>query len=208
LNDGCVAQQARAHRADHPKFPWMPPSHWPPEIHYISTCSYHSSVSQSTRDTFLTQRDAAKSKAAIAFSGPTSVAIRRISESTHPACGQFGLFAAKKIKPNNHIVDYIGEIHCDERESDYDLSLFRSADLNVGIDASKMGNEGRFVNDYRGIPGQDKSNAIFVEFRRPSGELGIRIESSRLIRKGEEILVSYGKAWWQARKGSGDETGG
>lgn len=60
--------------------------------------------------------------------------------------------------------------------------------------------QGRFVNDYRGIPGQDKPNAKFEEVRRPSGELGIRIESSRMIKKGEEILVSYGKAWWQARK--------
>ncbi|KAF7339951.1 hypothetical protein MVEN_01912800 [Mycena venus] len=140
----------------------MPPSHWPSEIRYISTCSYHSSVSKSTR-TFLIQADATKPKAEseIVFSGPTSVAIRRISESTHPACGQLGLYATKKIKPNTHIIDYIGEIHCDEREeSDYDLSLYRSADLNVGIDASKMGNEGRFVNDYRGIPGQDKPNAM------------------------------------------------
>ncbi|KAJ7899987.1 SET domain protein [Mycena olivaceomarginata] len=166
----------------------MPPSHWPNEIIYIETCSYHSSVSRSTR-TFLGSPKANQSKG-----GPSCVAIRRISESNHPACGQFGLFATKKIKPNAQIVDYIGEIHCDEREeSDYDLSLFRDGDLNVGVDASKMGNEGRFVNDYRGIPGQDKPNAKFVEVRRPSGELGIRIER-------EEILVSYGKAWWRARK--------
>ncbi|KAJ7275382.1 SET domain protein [Mycena haematopus] len=174
----------------------MPPSHWPTNIGYISACSYHSSVSKSTH-AFLVGGPTSAEPASI---GPSLVAIRRISDSSHPAFGQFGLFATKKIKSNTHIVDYIdlaGEIHCDERDSDYDLSLFRSADISVGVDASKMGNEGRFVNDYRGI--QDKPNAMFVEIRRPSGELGIRIESSRSIKKGEEILVSYGKAWWKAR---------
>ncbi|KAK6967021.1 hypothetical protein R3P38DRAFT_2672217 [Favolaschia claudopus] len=144
-----------------------PPSHWPSNIRYISTCTYHSSVSPATR-VFLTQGESAAPKT---FDGPSSVAIKRISDSAHPAHGQFGLFAAKKIKPHAHIVDYVGEIHCDERESDYDLSLFRSATLNVGIDACRMGNEGRFVNDYRGIPGQDKPNAVFVEARKPSGEV-------------------------------------
>ncbi|KAJ6574759.1 hypothetical protein B0H19DRAFT_1125650 [Mycena capillaripes] len=179
----------------------MPPTNWPSDVRYISSCSYDSgSVSQSTR-TFLTQGDTTKTASRSTNGGPTLIAIRRISDPTHPAYGQFGLFAARKIPAKTHIVDYIGEIHCDERqESDYDLSLFRSGDLSVGIDASRMGNEGRFVNDYRGIPGQDKPNAIFVDIRRLSGELGMRIESSRMIKKGEEILVSYGKAWWQARK--------
>ncbi|KAJ7102267.1 hypothetical protein B0H15DRAFT_813893 [Mycena belliarum] len=96
-----------------------------------------------------------------------------------------------------------GEIHCDTREdSDYDLSLLRDGDLSVGIDASKMGNEGRFVNDYRGIPGQDKPNAVFMDVRTPEGELKMTIQSSRVIKKGQEILVSYGKAWWQARQKS------
>ncbi|KAF7339760.1 hypothetical protein MSAN_02191500 [Mycena sanguinolenta] len=176
----------------------MPPQHWPANIRYISTCSYHSSVSKSTHEFLTAKPDRVTASAEPAARGSSFVAIRRISDSNHPAFGQFGLFATKKLKPNTHIIDYIGEIHCEERDSDYDLSLFRSADVSVGVDASKMGNEGRFVNDYRGI--KDKPNALFVEVRRPSGELGIRIESSGLIKKGEEILVSYGKAWWQARR--------
>ncbi|KAJ6604298.1 hypothetical protein DFH09DRAFT_1122254 [Mycena vulgaris] len=178
----------------------MPPSNWPSNIRYISTCSYHSSVEQKTR-TFLTQVEGGKTVSAEKrFNAHSLVTIRRISATDHPAYGQLGLFAARKIPAKTHIVDYIGEIHCDEREySDYDLSLFRDGDLSVGIDASKMGNEGRFVNDYRGIPGQDKPNAIFVDVRTPAGELKMRIESSRMIKKGEEILVSYEKAWWNSR---------
>ncbi|KAJ7456648.1 SET domain protein [Mycena latifolia] len=181
----------------------IPPSNWPPNIRYITTCSIHSSVSDDTHS-FLTQGGGDAVRAVSAekpCKAQSLVAIRRISASTHPACGQLGLFAARKIPAKTHIVDYIGEIHCDEREdSDYDLSLFRDVNLCVGIDASKMGNEGRFVNDYRGVPGQDKPNAIFVDVRTPAGELKMTIESSRAIRKGEEILVSYGKAWWQARQ--------
>ncbi|KAJ7630609.1 hypothetical protein FB45DRAFT_916023 [Roridomyces roridus] len=169
-----------------------PPPNWPDHVAYLSACVYHSSVSNETR-AFLD--GGSKS---ISTQKPTVVTIRRISSSDHPACGQFGLFAARKILANEHLLDYIGEIHCDERDdSDYDLSLWRGGEINVGIDASVRGNEGRFINDYRGI--HEKPNAMFVDTRAPSGELRMEVKSSRLIKKGEEITVSYGKGWWQAR---------
>jgi hypothetical protein len=106
--------------------------------------------------------------------------------------GQFGLFAAKKIPPRTHLLDYLGEIHCDDRpSSDYDLSLYRTPDgsVSVGVDASGMGNEGRFVNDYRGI--RAKPNAQFEERRADNGELRMSIwVGSEAVKKGEEILVS------------------
>ncbi|KAJ7770793.1 hypothetical protein DFH07DRAFT_805243 [Mycena maculata] len=171
----------------------MPPNQWPSNVQYISTCSYHFSVPKDMR-AFLADGATSVEKT----NSQSLVVIRRISSPTHPAKGQFGLFSTSKIPTKTHIVDYIGEIHCDEREdSDYDLSLYRDGDLSVGIDASRMGNEGRFVNDYRGV--QDKPNAICVDARTRSG-LTMRIESCRTIKKGEEILVSYGKAWWQARR--------
>ena len=106
--------------------------------------------------------------------------------------GQFGLFAAKKIPPRTHLLDYLGEIHCDDRpSSDYDLSLYRTPDgsVSVGVDASGMGNEGRFVNDYRGI--RVKPNAQFEERRADNGELRMSIwVGSEAVKKGEEILVS------------------
>lgn len=108
------------------------------------------------------------------------------------AVGQFGLFAAKRIPPRTYLLDYLGEVHCDDRSlSDYDLSLYRTPDgsTSVGVDASAMGNEGRFVNDYRGIRG--KPNAQFEERRCDNGELRMSIwTSSEVIKKGEEILVS------------------
>jgi hypothetical protein len=69
---------------------------------------------------------------------------------------------------------------------------------SVGIDATSMGNEARFVNDFRGIA--KKPNAIFIDERTLSGELAMCIWSSgEKIQKGEEILVSYGKSWWKSR---------
>ena len=106
--------------------------------------------------------------------------------------GHFGLFAAKKIPPRTHLLDYLGEVHCDDRpSSDYDLSLYRTPDglVSVGVDASAMGNEGRFVNDYRGI--RAKPNAQFEERRVDNGELRMTVwTGSEAIKKGEEILVS------------------
>jgi len=134
------------------------------------------------------------------------VVIRPIPGDLHPAKGQYGLFASRKISPRSHILDYVGEVHCDDRpDSDYDLSLHRTQDgISVGIDASQMGNEGRFINDYRGI--KAKPNAVFVDYRHASGETRMSVWSgSEAIKKGDEILVSYGKLWWSARRPESEE---
>jgi len=61
-----------------------------------------------------------------------------------------------------------------------------------------MGNEARFVNDYRGI--KSKPNAFFEQRRAADGMLRMSVWScSEAIKKGDEILVSYGKMWWRAR---------
>lgn len=175
------------------------PSHWPPDIKYISETLYHSSVPENIRTQLrpkaLSDRQNVRSP----------VAIQIISDPSHPARGQRGLFAAKKIPARTHIIDYVGEAHCDDRPgSDYDLSLFRTQDgISVGIDAQFMGNEARFINDYRGV--KSKPNAVFEECRTSEGELRMSVWSgSESIRKGEEILVSYGKGWWKARSTDGN----
>ncbi|KAI6031971.1 hypothetical protein BKA83DRAFT_46882 [Pisolithus microcarpus] len=175
------------------------PSSWPSDVQYITSPRYHASVPTVTQ-LFLTDGVRLTNHPAPPkpFNGTTStvyVRIRSISDASHPARGQFGLFAVRKIPPKTHIIDYIGEVHCQDRlDSNYDLSL-----TSVGIDASKMGNEARFVNDYRGI--RCKPNAIFVEYRTAMGELRMSVRSSSdPIQKGDEILVSYGKSWWRFRE--------
>ncbi|KAF8845334.1 hypothetical protein BDN67DRAFT_941154 [Paxillus ammoniavirescens] len=178
------------------------PPQWPSSVMFITSPRYHYSVPTSALS-FLTNGVALPIHPPppdLNFAVHPVVRIKFISHPAHPARGQYGLFAFKKIQPRTHIIDYIGEVHCQERpNSDYDLSLFRSQDgVNVGIDASVMGNESRFVNDYRGIRG--KPNAEFVEYRTAVGELRMSIWSTGdTIKKGEEIVVSYGKSWWLNR---------
>lgn len=174
------------------------PLHWPSDLRYLTSHSHHYSVSADIRSQL-------RESARLLDSSPTRpsrppVVIRQITKDGHPAKGQFGLFALKKIPPRCHIIDYLGELHCDDRPaSDYDLSLLRLQDgTSVGLDASRMGNEARFINDFRSVA--PKANAQFQESRNGAGELCMSVWSgSEGIKKGDEILVSYGKAFWKAR---------
>jgi len=100
------------------------------------------------------------------------------------------------------IVTYVGYVHAEsetDQESDYDLSLER--ELGVGVDARWMGNEARFINDYRGV--KEKANAEFrdcwVGNGRGGWERRMGIWAKEKIGKGDEILVSYGRGFWQER---------
>lgn len=114
-----------------------------------------------------------------------------------------------------------------EPKSDYDLSLDR--EMGLAIDADKMGNEGRFVNDYRGV--RDRPNAEFRDVlvkmtgmgkgRGVERGVGVFVKMAKVgkgkgfgrggrgggggggeegIKKGEEILVSYGRGFWSSRR--------
>lgn len=158
---------------------------------------------------------------------PPNLAIRTVDKPGHPAHGQRCLVAKKRIPPNTLVIPYLGVLHLafsddaggvvDEggrpatdphSESDYDLSLLRlsAADprnpfgrhLSVGVDAASAGNAARFVNDFRGI---GELNAEFRLGKGPGGELRMEVWSGRSgVGKGDEVLVSYGKAWWGARR--------
>jgi hypothetical protein len=137
-----------------------------------------------------------------------NVKIQLIRDPSHPANGQHGLFAAQNLKPGAFILAYLGRVHGgagSSSESDYDLWLDKEAD--VAVDAAGEGNEGRFVNDYRGV--KERANAVFgTAWCERWGQLCVGVwvvgkEGARKdgIRKGEEILVSYGKGFWGERGG-------
>ncbi|KAK4145203.1 uncharacterized protein C8A04DRAFT_35925 [Dichotomopilus funicola] len=118
----------------------------------------------------------------------------------------------------------------DYATSDYDLWIDRESDL--AVDAARAGNEARFINDYRGVPGPDqhvnsnfktkkqkkddqrtKANAEFRTVWDPrTGERGMAVfvlpagkkATGRArtvgITRGEEVLVSYGRGFWQGRR--------
>ena len=155
--------------------------------------------------------------------GPSPlVRIQTIARPTHPAHGQSGLFATRALPPDSFILFYLGLVHTAagaDAGSDYDLSVDRERD--VAMDATRWGNEARFINDYRGISdsgpnaefrdcvvqvasgGWEKRFGVFVLGK---GKAGAKAKRARGIAKGEEIVVSYGKGFWTARSG-GDEGG-
>ncbi|KAI5807988.1 hypothetical protein DFH27DRAFT_290677 [Peziza echinospora] len=147
------------------------------------------------------------------------VKIRAITDPTHPAYPQCGLFATQNLQPGQWVLDYLGYVHSPDEadgESDYDLSL-GDRELGWGVDARWMGNEGRFVNDYRGVSGREGKGANVVFSERWVGEntkkegrerrLCVMVAGGGKIRKGEELLISYGKGFWKERGlgGSWDE---
>jgi len=173
-----------------------PPKHWPTHVQHLTVPKFHSSVSA---DAISYLKGGSSTRSSLPPAPPSLGVIRPITHPSHPAHGQHGLFAASKIPPQTLIVEYIGEVHSDDRPtSDYDISLYRFRHESVGVDATVMGNEARFVNDYRGI--RPKPNAQFLDRWTAGGDLRMCIWSlSGGIRKGDEIVVSYGKAWWAAR---------
>jgi hypothetical protein len=162
------------------------------------------------------------------------VRIKLITQPEHPANGQNGLFAVRKVEGGCKVIDYVGVIHSrtlsatasssssanhdPHEESDYDLSLIRCMSVppptpsttnpkpepvlvDIGIDAAKHGNAARMINDYRGIA--PKPNCEFRQvWDAQSGWARMEvwtIAGAGGLRKGEEVLVSYGKGFWAAR---------
>jgi hypothetical protein len=187
------------------------PKLWPEEIIYLTKPVLSSNISGES----LTLLNGKPNPALLISQsdGPCPrVRITPINSSTHPANGQSGLFASQHLEAGSFILFYLGFVHSEvdtDPNSNYDLSLDR--ELGIGIDATKMGNEGRFINDYRGITSAgpnaefkevwinagkgftEKRMAVYV---LPAGKSGKRAKG---IGKGEEILVSYGKGFWKER---------
>lgn len=190
------------------------PTGWPADVEYLRSQKYSKKLPKEVQAALTVQPNDAETIKDSA--GPcTHVRIRSIENVNHPAKGQSGLFASRQLPPDTLILCYLGYVH-DEAESDstsnYDLSLDR--EMGVGVDATHHGNEARFVNDYRGIAtapnaefrdvlvemGGGKVEKRIAVFVLTAGKSGKRAKG---IGKGEEILVSYGKGFWNERKVEG-----
>lgn len=204
------------------------PKNWPDTIIYLTTPAYSSRLNkaqlQAIRVNDISNNEDLPEIPRDLKPGPCAlVKITPINNPQHPACGQAGLCATRALPPGSLIMPYLGELHpssaSSHSQSDYDLWLSRTAD--VAVDAARMGNEARFVNDYRGVPGQSRPNAEFREvwdarrgemtmavFVLPAGKKAAAKGGSAAggIAKGEEILVSYGKGFWGKRKEEDEAT--
>ncbi|KAF2195350.1 hypothetical protein K469DRAFT_698932 [Zopfia rhizophila CBS 207.26] len=190
------------------------PRNWPSGIVYLRAPSYSKKLTNDALKSLIVVKSVLPATEQPRKSaGPyTNVKITKISNSSHPAHGQHGLFASERLLPDSFILPYLGYIHDNsdmDGNSDYDLSLDR--EVGVGVDSSKMGNEARFINDYRGLSagpnaefretwidvGNSKVEKRMGVFVLRAGKSGKRAKG---IAKGEEILVSYGKGFWNERQ--------
>ncbi|KAJ3225732.1 hypothetical protein HK099_006345 [Clydaea vesicula] len=127
--------------------------------------------------------------------------IGKITNKSHPAYNQFGLFTLNKLNKEEFIIDYIGVVSSKPSEtSDYCLNF----EQGLNIDAEFSGNEARYINDFRGI--EKKPNSYFKTYIDKSENNRVKIGVFTLseIEKGSEILVSYGKSYWKSR-GNGEQ---
>ena len=121
----------------------------------------------------------------------------RVKRSSLPDAGK-GLFTTKPIKKGTRIVEYKGrvtswsEVDHDKGANGYILYVKR----NHVIDARPFKKaKGRFANDARGlkkIKGLVNNSDYIEEGMR------VYIEAKKDIPAGAEILVDYGKDYWDA----------
>lgn len=200
------------------------PKQWPDDITFLTDLTYSDAVTSDLRTALSRTASSSTNWKCIpseSIKAPCELLeIRLVTDEKHPACGQRGLFAAQHLEPDAFLCLYLGHVHVDsmsdtDPHSDYDLSLDHELDLSV--DAARSGNETRCANDYRGIA--ERPNAEFLDcfiqvpctkraegvkwerrvgiFVLPAGKAGLRKQG---VKAGEEVLVSYGKGYWESRR--------
>lgn len=122
-----------------------------------------------------------------------------IKESTLPGCGK-GLFTKVLIRKGTRIIEYRGKIttwkNVDHQKGTNSYIYFVTK--NHVIDARSYENElARYVNDARGFTRVKgiTNNCQYVE-----EGFKIFIEAKKAIPAGSEILVDYGKEYWDVMK--------
>jgi hypothetical protein len=94
----------------------------------------------------------------------------------------------------------------EDKCSDYTLAFVEEGPLRLTLDAARAGNEGRFINDFRGVPtpagcrgGANVRFAARVD-ERGQTQMGVYVlPGGSGVAKHAELLLSYGKGYWLAR---------
>ncbi len=118
----------------------------------------------------------------------------------HPAYGDhasLGVRATSFIRAGTVIGYYAGELIRKPGKgarSAYDMNVNAKTKTLLTIDAARMGNEVRFINDYRNV---DSTPNVYMaialdDVRQP-------VHASRHIQAQEELLLDYGVEYWETR---------
>lgn len=119
---------------------------------------------------------------------------------------QYGLFASKKISKEDELGEYTGRVSFVHKESELSSTheehgrsrycwLLKFNNHLLLIDAQKVANEMALVNDYRGISEQPNAKAKWMIHQ---GSYYFGYAALRDIEAGEEIVVDYGKKYWES----------
>jgi len=111
----------------------------------------------------------------------------------------YGVFAKENIPPYSTLIHYTGILMLDTEINPKHDSTFAFTDYkNYSIDGANYGNWARFMNH---CPEREKgNNAIPWEYYMEKGPRIVFTSGSRGIKKGEQILYSYGDDYWAEKK--------
>eukprot|EP00617_Octactis_speculum_P016242 CAMPEP_0185762792 /NCGR_PEP_ID=MMETSP1174-20130828/21761_1 /TAXON_ID=35687 /ORGANISM="Dictyocha speculum, Strain CCMP1381" /LENGTH=131 /DNA_ID=CAMNT_0028444621 /DNA_START=287 /DNA_END=682 /DNA_ORIENTATION=- len=117
----------------------------------------------------------------------------RLLGAPHKLAGQLGLFTTQYWNQFDIVGEYCGEVYDGDGGSDYATFLEdRDAKYSLGVDATREGNECRFINHYEGIAKHESPNVVmkiaYVE------ELPrVMVVCVKDIDEGSELLFQYSK---------------
>jgi hypothetical protein len=190
------------------------PKGWPSGTVYLHSPALSKKLGVDNIDRLILKKsDLPADTQVLKTSGPYSnVRITPVTDDSHPAHGQHALYATQHLPPDTFILPYLGYVHDQtdlDEASDYDLSLDR--EFGIGVDASKMGNEARFINDYRGVATAPNAEFRDIYVEAPAAKVEKRVgvfvlsagksgKRAKGIGRGQEILISYGKGFWTERQ--------
>jgi len=129
-----------------------------------------------------------KLKKAAARTQIHGVEIRQL-EDPHPLSGQLGLFASQQFEMFDILGEYTGEVYDGEGGSEYATYLEdRSKKYALGVDATREGNECRFINHFQNIA--EEPNVV-MKITYVDELPRVMVVCKKDIEVGEEILFRY-----------------
>ena len=120
-----------------------------------------------------------------------------VKPSTIAGAGK-GLFAEKRFRPGETVARYSARrVSATSSGGDYSLGIGANRHLNSD---SKQNFVGRYANDPRGTTKRanvrfSKSNNV----QQRKGRATQPMKATKAIRKGDEVLVSYGAGYWNTQ---------
>jgi hypothetical protein len=137
-----------------------------------------------------------KLKKSAALAQIQGVEIREL-EAPHPLSGELGLFAATNFEMFDIVGEYTGEVFEGDGGSEYATYLEdRTKRYALGVDATREGNECRFINHFTNIAEEpnvvmkityvDELPRVMVVCRK-----GIEVGEELLFRYSDEFVKEY-----------------